>query len=204
MCFWQSVEKLLDDAITTTSQDLEKRQVFTKQKAMLHRLTQISNRYFLNIAVDIVLFLWKENRERKGETIMIYICIFLFANYSCTNLKYQTNDFLLLQPERIIRKKETSPHLHIAFLFYFSQIGPIRGSLKVWWKRRERDTEWVWRRRRRRWSCWSFSSWGESSELLGVTLWRISSPGCLQASMFLNICAWCRNPRMPKIIVNLL
>ncbi|KAK7027304.1 hypothetical protein SK128_000912 [Halocaridina rubra] len=39
-----NVEKLLDDAISTTSQDLERRQMFTKQKAVLHRLTQISNR----------------------------------------------------------------------------------------------------------------------------------------------------------------
>ncbi|XP_071513225.1 conserved oligomeric Golgi complex subunit 2 [Panulirus ornatus] len=39
-----SVEKLLVDAISTTSTDLERRQALTKQKALLHRLTQISNR----------------------------------------------------------------------------------------------------------------------------------------------------------------
>ncbi|KAG7170065.1 Conserved oligomeric Golgi complex subunit 2-like [Homarus americanus] len=40
----ESVEKLLDDAISTTSKDLERRQTLIKQKALLHRLTQISNR----------------------------------------------------------------------------------------------------------------------------------------------------------------
>ncbi|XP_069939976.1 conserved oligomeric Golgi complex subunit 2 isoform X3 [Cherax quadricarinatus] len=39
-----SVEKLLDDAISTTSQDLDRRQTVIKQKALMHRLTQISNR----------------------------------------------------------------------------------------------------------------------------------------------------------------
>lgn len=39
-----SVEKLLDDAISTTSQDLERRQTLIKQKSLMHRLTQISNR----------------------------------------------------------------------------------------------------------------------------------------------------------------
>ncbi|CAL4178506.1 unnamed protein product, partial [Meganyctiphanes norvegica] len=39
-----SVQKLLDDAIETTSHDLARRQTITKQKAELHRLTQISYR----------------------------------------------------------------------------------------------------------------------------------------------------------------
>ncbi|XP_076065748.1 conserved oligomeric Golgi complex subunit 2 [Oratosquilla oratoria] len=39
-----SVEKLLDEAIESTSADLERRQAITREKAMLHRLTQISNR----------------------------------------------------------------------------------------------------------------------------------------------------------------
>ncbi|XP_068246135.1 conserved oligomeric Golgi complex subunit 2 [Palaemon carinicauda] len=39
-----NVEKLIDDAISATSKDLEKRQTYMKQKAILHRLTQISNR----------------------------------------------------------------------------------------------------------------------------------------------------------------
>ncbi|XP_064110909.1 conserved oligomeric Golgi complex subunit 2-like [Macrobrachium nipponense] len=39
-----NVEKLIDDAISSTSKDLEKRQTYMKQKAILHRLTQISNR----------------------------------------------------------------------------------------------------------------------------------------------------------------
>ncbi|XP_037798953.1 conserved oligomeric Golgi complex subunit 2-like [Penaeus monodon] len=61
-----SVEKLLDDAITTTSQDLEKRQVLTKQKAMLHRLTQISNR------LDRLEALLKSGGKEGRETLNGY------------------------------------------------------------------------------------------------------------------------------------
>ncbi|KAK4311017.1 hypothetical protein Pmani_017456 [Petrolisthes manimaculis] len=39
-----SVEKLLDDAISTISKDLDRRRTLTKQKALLHRLGQISTR----------------------------------------------------------------------------------------------------------------------------------------------------------------